>query len=120
MTLPSQAGHPRIFDKKLNAGCIIVYQCAAQFCLFFFYALPCPLMGESLTGGLRIPLLETLLDAGYVPIIAPVSLGLLERSDIDTNLLNVNGDTAAGEIAAALRRGGIHVGNRRHVDRQQH
>ena len=38
-----------------------------------------------------------------MPVIAPVSLGLLEGSDTDTNLLNVNGDTAAGEIAAALK-----------------
>ena len=47
-------------------------------------------------------LLEMLLKAGYIPIIAPVSLSLLEESGGDTNLLNVNGDTAAGEIAAAL------------------
>lgn len=58
-------------------------------------------IGEELR--VNVALLETLLDTGYMPIIAPVSLGLLEGSDIDTNLLNVNGDTAAGEIAAALR-----------------
>lgn len=49
-----------------------------------------------------IALLEILLEAGYIPVIAPVSLGSLEKSGEDTNLLNVNGDTAAGEIAAAL------------------
>ncbi len=49
-----------------------------------------------------VALLETLLKAGYIPIIAPVSLGSLESTDGDTNLLNVNGDTVAGEIAAAL------------------
>lgn len=44
-------------------------------------------------------LLEALLDKGYMPVIAPVSSG----SDGDkTTLLNVNGDAAAGEIAAAL------------------
>ena len=47
-------------------------------------------------------LLETLLDAGYMPVIAPVSLSLSSELQKDTNILNVNGDTAAGEIAAAL------------------
>ena len=47
-------------------------------------------------------LLEMLLNAGYIPVIAPISLGSLEKSGEDTNLLNVNGDTAAGQIAAAL------------------
>jgi acetylglutamate kinase len=47
-------------------------------------------------------LLKTLLKAGYMPVIAPISLGSLENSDSNMNLLNVNGDTAAGEIAAAL------------------
>lgn len=42
---------------------------------------------------------KALLDKGYMPVIAPVSLG----SDGDkTTLLNINGDAAAGEIAAAL------------------
>jgi acetylglutamate kinase len=43
--------------------------------------------------------LKLLLDAGYMPLVAPVSFGLVEGQ---TMLLNVNGDTAAGEIAAAL------------------
>jgi len=43
--------------------------------------------------------LKLLLDAGYMPVIAPVSYGSVEGR---TMLLNVNGDTAAGEIAAAL------------------
>jgi acetylglutamate kinase len=43
--------------------------------------------------------LKLLLDAGYMPVVAPVSLGSVEGR---TMLLNVNGDTAAGEIAAAL------------------
>ena len=47
-------------------------------------------------------LLGTLLKAGYIPVIAPISLGLSEELRQDTNLLNVNGDTAAAEIAAAL------------------
>ncbi len=43
--------------------------------------------------------LKLLLDAGYMPVVAPVSYGSVEGQ---TMLLNVNGDTAAGEIAAAL------------------
>jgi acetylglutamate kinase len=42
--------------------------------------------------------LKMLLDAGYIPVVSPVSFGLVEGR---TMLLNVNGDTAAGEIAAA-------------------
>ncbi|UCH51199.1 MAG: acetylglutamate kinase [Chloroflexota bacterium] len=51
----------------------------------------------------NVAVIEILLKAGYIPVIAPVSLGFLEGADMDTNLLNVNGDTAAGEIAAALQ-----------------
>lgn len=43
--------------------------------------------------------LKLLLDARYIPVVSPVSYGLVEGR---TTLLNVNGDTAAGEIAAAL------------------
>ncbi|MEE8619511.1 MAG: acetylglutamate kinase [Dehalococcoidia bacterium] len=43
--------------------------------------------------------LKMLLDAGYMPVVSPVSFGSVEDR---TMLLNVNGDTAAGEIAAAL------------------
>ncbi|MCJ7654006.1 MAG: acetylglutamate kinase [Dehalococcoidia bacterium] len=57
--------------------------------------------GEELK--VNVAVIELLLKAGYMPVIAPISLGLLEGSDMDTNLLNVNGDTAAGEIAAALQ-----------------
>ena len=57
--------------------------------------------GEELK--VNVAVIEILMNAGYMPVIAPVSLGLLEGSDTDTNLLNVNGDTAAGEIAAALK-----------------
>jgi acetylglutamate kinase len=56
--------------------------------------------GEELE--VNVALLDMLLAAGYMPIIAPVSLGCL-RPDDALNLLNVNGDTVAGEIAAALR-----------------
>jgi acetylglutamate kinase len=43
--------------------------------------------------------LNLLLNAGYMPVVAPISFGSVEGK---TMLLNVNGDTAAGEIAAAL------------------
>jgi acetylglutamate kinase len=43
--------------------------------------------------------LKLLLKAGYMPVVAPISFGSVEGQ---TMLLNVNGDTAAGEIAAAL------------------
>jgi acetylglutamate kinase len=43
--------------------------------------------------------LKLLLKAGYVPVVAPVSFGSVEGRVM---LLNVNGDTAAGEIAGSL------------------
>jgi acetylglutamate kinase len=43
--------------------------------------------------------LTLLLKGGYMPVIAPASFGSVEGR---VTLLNVNGDTAAGEIAAAL------------------
>ena len=43
--------------------------------------------------------LSLLLEKGYMPVVAPISVGVV---DDKLTLLNVNGDTAAGEIAAAL------------------
>ncbi|MPZ48994.1 MAG: acetylglutamate kinase [Dehalococcoidia bacterium] len=43
--------------------------------------------------------LETLLDAGYLPVIGPV--GFWQDGD-KTRLMNVNADTVAGEVAAAV------------------
>jgi acetylglutamate kinase len=43
--------------------------------------------------------LKILLNAGYMPVVAPIGFGSVEGKVM---LLNVNGDTAAGEIAAAL------------------
>jgi acetylglutamate kinase len=43
--------------------------------------------------------LELLLEGGYMPVVAPISFGSVGGKVM---LLNVNGDTAAGEIAAAL------------------
>ncbi|MDR2850554.1 MAG: acetylglutamate kinase [Desulfovibrio sp.] len=42
-------------------------------------------------------MLDCLLDAGFVPIVAPIA------SSTDNEALNVNADTAAGAIAGALR-----------------
>jgi len=47
----------------------------------------------------NIEILDLLMNAGYIPVIAPISSG---SSDGRSTLLNVNGDTVAGEIAAAL------------------
>ena len=44
----------------------------------------------------ELKLLTSLMAQGYLPVIAPIGLG--EQGQ----LLNINGDTAAGEIAAAL------------------
>lgn len=40
--------------------------------------------------------LTSLIEHGYLPVVAPIALGP------DGQLLNINGDTAAGELAAAL------------------
>ncbi len=46
-------------------------------------------------------ILETLLNSGYIPVIAPLSIHSTGKSDGEPQILNVNGDTIAGEIAAA-------------------
>ena len=43
--------------------------------------------------------LRILLGKGYMPVVAPISCGIIDNK---ATLLNVNGDAAAGEIAAAL------------------
>ena len=45
--------------------------------------------------------LEALIEAGYVPVVSPVSLNFDKPVDAPA-LLNVNADTVAGEIAAAI------------------
>lgn len=45
-------------------------------------------------------LLTTLLESGFIPVIAPVSLHSFDRPPKAPLLLNINGDTIAGEIAA--------------------
>ncbi|MBI4234271.1 MAG: acetylglutamate kinase [Chloroflexi bacterium] len=48
------------------------------------------------------PILE-LVRSGYIPVVAPVGIGCAEGTGPVATLLNINGDTAAGELAAALR-----------------
>ena len=48
-----------------------------------------------------LTLLTALLDAGYVPVIAPVGLDDGEKSE-GLPVLNINADLVAGEIAAAM------------------
>ena len=48
-------------------------------------------------------LLEALLSAGFIPVVAPLSMHSGDKPDGAPLMLNVNGDTAAGEIAAATK-----------------
>ncbi len=47
--------------------------------------------------------LEALLNAGFVPVVSPVSLLSIERKGDCPMLINVNGDPIAGEIVVALK-----------------
>ena len=46
--------------------------------------------------------LEALLQAGYVPVVSPLGLHSFDKPDDAPSILNINGDTLAGEIAAAI------------------
>ena len=46
--------------------------------------------------------IRTLLDAGYIPMIAPLGRHLEDGSENAGCALNINGDTVAGELARAL------------------
>lgn len=48
-------------------------------------------------------LLEALLQSGYIPVIAPLTMHSFDRPDGAPLTLNINGDTVAGEIAAATK-----------------
>ena len=52
---------------------------------------------------INISLLEALLKSGYLPVVAPLSMYAFDRPEDAPLVLNVNGDTVAGEIAAATR-----------------
>ncbi len=47
-------------------------------------------------------LLEALLEAGYIPVVAPVSLYSIDRPEAAPQIVNTNADIVAGEIAAAI------------------
>ena len=50
----------------------------------------------------NLSLLEALLEAGFIPVVAPLGLQAPPRTQENEFMLNLNGDTVAGEIAAAL------------------
>jgi len=54
------------------------------------------------TVGVDSGLLTVLLGAGYVPVVAPLALHAVGREGNAPQVLNINGDTIAGEIAAAI------------------
>jgi len=58
------------------------------------------LTAEELTVDVRP--LRVLLNAGYMPVVAPVCMNGSPQGNEETNLLNVNGDTIAARIAASL------------------
>jgi acetylglutamate kinase len=47
-------------------------------------------------------LLEALLKAGFIPVVSPVSLHSIERPDKAPQIINLNSDPVAGDIAAAV------------------
>ncbi len=46
-------------------------------------------------------LIAALMEAGFIPVIAPLSFHVVDEKNVPL-ILNVNGDTAAGELAAAI------------------
>ena len=46
--------------------------------------------------------LQALIKAGYVPVVAPVSLNAGKKTQGERGVLNINADVVAGEIAAAI------------------
>ena len=50
----------------------------------------------------KTPVLEALLDAGFIPVVAPVGLHSVDRPANTPPILNFNADVVAGEIAAAM------------------
>lgn len=45
---------------------------------------------------------EILLQSGYIPVVAPVALHVSDKASEKVRILNVNADTVAGEMAAAI------------------
>ena len=46
--------------------------------------------------------LKVLLESGYIPVVAPVGLSLSDKPGEAPQVLNINADVVAGEIAAAI------------------
>ena len=46
--------------------------------------------------------LEALLQAGYIPVVSPVSFNPFDKTGDAPQIININGDPVAGEIAAAI------------------
>lgn len=44
--------------------------------------------------------LETLLEAGYIPVVAPIAIA--DKAEKSPRVLNINADIVAGEVAAAI------------------
>ena len=57
-------------------------------------------VGEVVKG--EVGLLNALLPAGYVPVISPVGLHSLDKPDDVPQMLNINADLVAGDIAATI------------------
>ena len=55
-------------------------------------------------GGLQVDPkpITAILDAGYIPVVAPIAVQRPNGTEADYHLLNVNADTAAGALAVAL------------------
>jgi len=47
--------------------------------------------------------LTALIDAGFIPVVSPISFYAVDRPPDAPPILNINGDPLAGEIAAALK-----------------
>jgi len=52
--------------------------------------------------GVNVELVRSLLDSGYIPMIAPLGVHVRDGSEHAGSPLNINGDTVAGELAHAL------------------
>ena len=46
--------------------------------------------------------LAALLQSGYIPVVAPIGLLSFDKTEATIRMLNINADTVAGEIAAAI------------------
>ena len=48
-------------------------------------------------------ILQTLLDAGFIPVVSPMSLYSVDRPAGASQILNINADPTAGDLAAAIK-----------------